>query len=73
MATNPMLQAVLLFAHHQVNTPYMPHPGVATTPAQGIAKPADEKEDLVYKPPFDPTEDDDEEEEEEQKGEETDG
>ena len=39
MATNPMLQAVLLFQHHQTTTPFMPPPPPVPG-AQAMAKPA---------------------------------
>lgn len=56
MATNPMLQAVLLFQNHQTTTPYMPIPlsqltrAIPLTDTQeqqtaaGMAKPKEEKE-----------------------------
>lgn len=45
MATNPMLQAVLLFHHHQVNTPYMPHQTVAATRAAASEAPTEEEKE----------------------------
>ena len=65
MATNPMMQAVLLFQNHQNTTPFLPG-GVAARAAEGTlgqsapapvlaAKPAEEK-NPIDNPPFDPTE-----------------
>ena len=49
MATNPMLQAVLLFQHHQTTTPFMP---IQPVSREAMAKPQEEKN-----PPFDTEED----------------
>ena len=76
MASNPMLQAVLLFQNHQTTTPYFPVKGVpiastsATEPIQtaDMAKPKEEKtEDEA---PFDTEEENDEENGEDDKEEE---
>lgn len=41
MATSPMLQAVLLFQHHQNTTPFLPHTGVLAREAEGtLGQPA---------------------------------
>lgn len=60
MATNPMLQAVMLFQHHQTTTPFMPAPGVA--PPDAVAGTADMAKPKEEKPEKDDTEENDEEE-----------
>lgn len=60
MASNPMLQAVMLFQHHQTTTPFAPVPPVA---ARDVTKKSDrESED-------EEEEEEREREEEEKKGE----
>jgi hypothetical protein len=62
MATNPVLQAVMLFHHHQITTPFAGRP--LTALGQDAAKPKEEKDPKV--PPFDTVEEEDVEEEEEE-------
>ena len=75
MATNPTLQSVLLFAHHQNTTPYMPHVTAGTrrqpqgtlgqsAPAEQ-PKPGQEEENA---PLSDGEEDDQEDDQEEDDG-----
>ena len=63
MATNPTIQAVLLFQHHQTTTPFVPIPGVVpaltSTATEPVAKSTPEKETTTPDPPpFDTVEED---------------
>ena len=55
MATNPTIQAVLLFQHHQTTTPFMPVPGVppalTSTATEPVPKTTPEKETMTPDPP----------------------
>jgi hypothetical protein len=77
MATNPMLQAVLLWQHHQNTAPYLPGavPAGAAQPVEDVgvsippwegAKPLEEKE-----PPVEEVEEVEEEDGEDEEDEET--